>query len=206
MRDCICPLTNLLCSSSGKLLETSTIQPFSANSAVQGTLPTMTSVSPPPAWNSVFNLSKYSCDSRAIARYATWSLPLFSSLNLSISLGLLPAKSGKVKTTLPELSPPPPQPIAPSTATPATPTPPSFKKSWRLNRFLRDVALRPARVCSLDTVLLSLTVASYHRRTQSSAGVALRDQPVTLPWREPHERRAKLNGRGQPANLYGVQR
>src|SRR5215211_5160353 len=172
MRDCICPLTNLLRLPSGKRLETSTIQPFSANSVVQGTFASMTSVSPPPAWN----------------------LPLFCSLNLSTSLGLMVGRSGKVKTTLPGPSPPPPHPIAPSTATPATPTPPSFKKSWRLNRFLRDVALRPARACSLDTVLLSPTVASYHRRTQASAGVALRDQPVTLPWSEPVEVRGKSNG------------
>ena len=55
----------------------------------------MTSVSPPPAWNSVFNLSKYSCDSRAISRYATWNLPLFCSLNLSISLELLPDQDGQ---------------------------------------------------------------------------------------------------------------
>src|SRR5215217_3772039 len=167
MRDCICPLTNLLRSPSGKRLETSTIQPFSANSAVQGTFPRMTSVSLPPAWNSVFNWSKYSCDSRAIARYATWNLPLFCSVNLSTSLGILPGRSSDVKTTLPELSPPTPQPEAPSTATPASPTPPCFKKSRRLNQFLRDVALRPARECSLDIFLLFPRVASYHRHAHA---------------------------------------
>src|SRR5918995_2512520 len=158
---------NLRRSPSGKRLETSTIQPFSANSAVQGTVPTTTSISPPPAWNSVFNLSKYSCDSRAIARYAAWNLLLFCSLNLSTSLEILPGKSGEVNTILPELSPPPPQPEAPSTATPASPTPPSFQKSWRLKQFLRDVALRPARFCSLDIFLLSPTVASYHRHAHT---------------------------------------
>jgi hypothetical protein len=127
----------------------------------------MTSVSPPPAWISVFNLSKYSCDSRAIARYATWNLPLYCSLNLSISLGLLPARSGKVKTTLPEPPPPRPQPEAPSTVTPATPMPLSFKKSRRLNMFLREVTLVPARVCSPDIFLLIPTAASYHRHAHA---------------------------------------
>jgi ADP-ribosylglycohydrolase len=59
MRDCICPLTDFLRSPSGKRLETSTIQPFSANSAVQGTSPPKTSGAPPPAWNSYIAILKY---------------------------------------------------------------------------------------------------------------------------------------------------
>src|SRR5215216_2074033 len=151
----------------GNVSVMSVIQPFSANSAVQASFPKMTSIAPPPAWNSIFNLSKNSCVSGGTSRYATWNLLLFCSLNLSTSLEILPGKSNDVKTTLPELSPPPPQPEAPSTATPASPTPPSFKKSRRLKQFLRDVALRPARVCSLDIFLLSLRVASYHRHAHA---------------------------------------
>ena len=53
------PSTKALLSSAEKRPERSEIQSFAASSAVQIVSPTMTSIPPPPTWNSVLSFSKY---------------------------------------------------------------------------------------------------------------------------------------------------
>src|SRR5215210_8241884 len=117
---------------SSKRSERSVTQPFTANCAGQITSPSMRSMSPPPAWNWVLSLSKYSPVSAGISWYLTLK-PLLCLLNFSISACRLPVSSGpQERIRSPESLPPPPHPAVPSSAAPASPAPPSFRKSLRL--------------------------------------------------------------------------
>src|SRR5215212_202872 len=125
-------------------------QPFTANWAGQMTSPMMMSMSPPPAWNSVRNLSKYWPVSEGITRCLTLTL-LLCWLNCFISFGSVPVSSGpKERINSPESLLPPPQAALPRSAAPARPAPPIFRKSLRLRS-------RPNVFCSMFSPYPGLT-------------------------------------------------
>src|SRR5918997_483442 len=99
------------------------------------TSPPITSISPPPAWNSVLSWSKYCPVSEGITLWVTWISPWFCLLNSSIILGKTPRTSFPQEKTSSfplDWPPPPPQPATPKSAAPASPAPPSLRKSLRL--------------------------------------------------------------------------